>query len=373
MISAFFVSLIVLAYTYAGYPLVIALLARLLPRRSRAAEGGEMPMVSALIPVFNGEAFIQEKLDSLLTQDYPSDRLEILICSDCSTDRTDELLDACARANPQRVRVFRMDRRTGKPAILNRLTREARGEVLLMTDIRQPLDRKCLARLVAGLADPTVGVAGGQLLLRGRTGAGLYWKYENWIRLSESAFRGVTGVSGSLYVIAAADMEDLPEDIILDDVWVPSLQWLQGRRVILVPEAVAWDQAMPDSREFARKIRTLAGNYQLIARLPALLLPWRNPVWFEFMSHKLLRLLCPWALLVLLLSSAFLGFDARQPDLLRVTAGVLLGGQVVFYLLSFLGEKGGRLGKLARTFVVLNAAAVMGLWRHLRGAQKIAW
>ncbi len=373
MISAFSVSLMILAYTYVGYPLVITMLAWLFPRQSRAVEREDVPMVSALIPVFNGEAFIQEKLDSLLMQDYPSDKLEILICSDCSSDRTDELLDACARANPEKVKVFRMDTRTGKPGILNRLRREARGDVLLMTDIRQPLDRKCLAHLVAGLADPGVGVAGGQLLLRGKTGAGLYWKYENRIRLSESAFRGVTGVSGSLYVIAATDMRDLPEDIILDDVWVPSLQLLQGRRVILVPESIAWDQAMPDSREFARKIRTLAGNYQLISRLPALLLPWRNPVWFEFMSHKLLRLVCPWALVALLFSSAFLSFDARQPDFLRVTAGILLAGQVVFYLLSFLGEKAGRLGRLARTFVVLNAAAVMGLWRHLRGAQKIAW
>ncbi len=373
MTTAFFVSLFILVYTYAGYPLLIALLARLFPRRPRLVEQAELPRVSALIPVFNGEAFIQEKLDSLLAQDYPADRLEILFCSDCSSDGTDELLEACAREHPEQVRVFRMDERTGKPAILNRLRKEARGDVLLMTDIRQPLDPGCLARLVAGLADPWVGVAGGQLLLRGQTGAGLYWKYENMIRLAESGFRGVTGVSGSLYVIAAEDMQDLPRDIILDDVWVPSLQLLRGRKAILVPESVAWDKAMPDSREFARKVRTLAGNYQLLARLPVLLLPWRNPVWFEFVSHKLLRLLCPWMLVLLLLGSVVLAVDAQQGPVLRMLAGVMLVGQLLFYLLALAGEKAGRLGKLARTFVVLNLAAIVGLWRHLRGAQKIAW
>ncbi|WP_456372384.1 glycosyltransferase [Thiolapillus sp.] len=370
MAFSFFLSLLILAYTYVGYPLLVGVMARLFPRRANGTELHTLPMVSALIPVYNGEAFIREKLDSLLTLDYPADRLEILFCSDCSEDGTNVLLDACAREYPDQVRVFFMQARSGKPAILNRLRREARGQVLLMTDIRQPLEKRCLRYLVEGLADPQVGIAGGQLCLRGETGAGLYWKYENYIRQSESAYRGVTGVSGSLYVIAAADMQDLPKDIILDDVWVPSLQWLQGQEVILVPEAIAWDRAMEDNREFVRKVRTLAGNYQLLRRLPALLLPWKNPVWFEFFSHKFMRLVCPWALLVLFGSSFFLWLQGGGADRM---AGIFLIAQIAFYLFALLGERGGRMGKLARTFVLLNVAALVGLWRFLRGSQKIAW
>jgi len=374
MTTAFLFSLLILIYTYVGYPVLITLLARLFPFRLAPLDS-VYPFVSVLIPVYNGEAFIQGKLESLLGQDYPCDRLEILLCSDCSEDGTDELLREYEKKFPEQVRVFHMDERSGKPVILNRLRREARGEVLLMTDIRQPLEPDCVAQLSARLAESSVGVAGGQLLLRGETGAGLYWKYENHIRLSESAFRSVTGVSGSLYVIAAADMQDLPPDIILDDVWVPSLQLLQGRRVVLVPEAVAWDEAMDDGREFGRKTRTLAGNYQLLGHLPALLFPFRNPVWFEFVSHKILRLVCPWALLVLLFSNVILVFggSGSGDSLLSLSSQMLLVGQLVFYLLALLGQKAGRLGNLVRTFVILNIAALVGLWRHLRGKQKIAW
>ncbi|WP_456406385.1 glycosyltransferase family 2 protein [Thiolapillus sp.] len=359
-------------YTYIGYPALITLLARFFPLQLMPVADAR-PFVSVLIPVYNGEAYIADKLHSLLNQDYPSDRLEILLCSDCSEDGSDELLREYERRFPEKIRVFRMEDRSGKPILLNRLRREARGEVLLMTDIRQPLEQDCVARLVAHLADSSVGVAGGQLLLQGVTGAGLYWKYEKHIRLSESSFRSVTGVSGSLYVIAAADMQDLPPDIILDDVWVPSQQLLKGKRVVLVSEAIAWDEALEDEREYGRKIRTLAGNYQLIARLPALLSPFRNPVWFEFISHKVLRLLCPWALLVLLVSNAVLAFGESGNSLWSLFLQLLLMGQLAFYLLALLGKKGGRLGKLARTFVVLNIAAVIGLWRYLRGRQKIAW
>ncbi len=374
MIIVLFLSLLLLTYTYLGYPLLIALLSRLFPQRLAPVDH-VYPFVSALIPVFNGEAFIKGKLESLLEQEYPPDKLEILICSDGSEDRTNELLQEYEKVFPGRVRAFQMQERSGKPTVLNHLRKEARGEVLLMTDIRQPLEKHCVARLVSQLAAPSVGVAGGQLLLRGKTGASIYWKYETFIRLSESAFRGVTSIYGPLYVIAAKDMQDLPGDIILDDVWVPSLQLLQGKKVVLVPDAVAWDLAMDDGREFVRKVRTLAGNYQLLFRLPALLSPLKNPTWFEFISHKVFRLLCPWALLALIISSGMLSFVPQEgiAQWLRQSAQVLFAGQLQFYLLAWLGGKAGRLGKLPRTFVVLNMAAVLGLWRFILGRQKITW
>lgn len=374
MTAAFLFSLLILFYTYIGYPALIELLARFFSL-SLISTGDVRPFVSVLIPVYNGERFIKSKLESLLGQDYPSDKLEILLCSDSSTDDTDQLLQEYEQAYPQQIRVFRMENRSGKPVILNFLKRKARGDVLLMTDIRQPLETDCVAQLAACLDEPSVGVAGGQLLLLGATGAGLYWKYENRIRQAESRFRSVTGVSGALYMISAEDMQDLPPDIILDDVWVPSLQLLNSKRVVLVPEAIAWDEAMVDEREFGRKIRTLAGNYQLLARLPALLSPFHNPVWFEFISHKILRLLSPWALLVLISSSVTLAFGkvGSENGLWATFLLLILVSQIAFYLLALLGERAGRLGRLARTFVLLNVAAVVGLWRYMFGRQKIAW
>ncbi|BAO45447.1 glycosyltransferase [Thiolapillus brandeum] len=370
MLWILFLSLLILVYTYVGYPLLIAFLARCCPLGLKPRQG-HTPSVSVLIPVYNGQDFIRGKIESLLQQDYPGHKLEILLCSDASDDQSDAILRESERNYPDQVRVFYMEQRSGKPAILNRLRKEARGEVLLLTDIRQPLKQDCVSKLVARLEIPGVGVVGGMLLLRGSTGAGLYWRYERWIRQSESDFRSVTGVSGSLYVIAAEDMQDMPEDIILDDVWVPSVQRLRKHRVVLEPEAVAWDEAMEDGREFGRKVRTLAGNYQLMARLPALLSPWHNPSWFEFFSHKLMRLVCPWALLTLFVSNLLLLF--QEPGRGFILLELLMAGQVVFYVLALLGERAGALGRLARTFVVLNIAAVVGLWRYLSGRQKIAW
>lgn len=370
MLWILFLSLSILIYTYVGYPLLIAFLAKCCPLDLKPRQGW-IPRVSVLIPVYNGEDFIEDKVESLLRQEYTGAKLEILLCSDASDDQSDMILRECERKYPDQVRVFCMERRSGKPAILNRLRKEATGEVLLLTDIRQPLKQDCVSKLVARLAIPGVAVVGGMLLLQGSTGAGLYWRYERWIRQSESDFRSVTGVSGSLYVIAAEDLEDIPEDIILDDVWVPSLQRLRRHRIVLEPGAVAWDKAMNDGREFGRKVRTLAGNYQLMARLPALLSPLHNPSWFEFVSHKLMRLLCPWALLALFVSNLLLLFQAQGRGLMALA--LLMGGQLFFYGLALLGERAGALGRLARTFVLLNLAAVVGLWRYLSGRQKIAW
>src|SRR5262249_12350664 len=158
--------------------------------------------------------------------------------------------------------------------------------------------------------------------------------------------------------------------IILDDMWVPMRLRLEGRTILFAEEAVAFDDAFADAREYGRKVRTLAGNYQLFALLPALLVPFKNPSWLETFSHKILRLVCPWALAVLLGSS---GAWASDPggSALNVAAKVLLGGQVAFYVLALLGERMGRLGSLARTFVVLNTAAVVGLYRFVTGRQRV--
>ena len=167
-------------------------------------------------------------------------------------------------------------------------------------------------------------------------------------------------------MIRRADMPVLPEDVILDDVWIPIRIALGGKRTVFVPEAEARDAAFPDSREMQRKVRTLAGNYQLFARIPALLIPFRNPIWFETFSHKIMRLVAPWLMLALLATSAC---GARTNPWLAA----LLLAQLAFYAAAAAGPRFGKLASLARTFVVLNAAAVIGLWRFVTGRQRITW
>jgi len=367
------VALLVLVYTYVGYPALVYLAARIRPRRV-CVDTTYTPSVSALIPVYNSSAALTRKLDSLFALDYPRDNLEVLVCSDGSTDDTDATLAEYAAREP-RVRVFRSAERKGKPHALNLLREHARGDVLLMTDVRQPLSADALRRLVSHLADPSVGCASGELVLRGETGAGLYWKYERWIRQNESLFRSTVGVTGAIYVLRTADLRPLPENLILDDMWIPMRLRCLGQRIVFVPGAFAYDEAFADGRELGRKIRTLAGNYQLFARMPRLLLPLANPSWFETISHKIMRLVCPWALVVLFLTTSWLlWFDAPGAGpTVAWFVRLLWAGQLLFYTAAAAGRSAGRIAGVARTFVVLNYAAVAGLWRFVKGRQKVAW
>ena len=365
-------ALVTLFYTYFGYPLLIGLLARIAPQKVRE-DPSYVPSVTACIPVFNAASYLKAKAESLLALDYPPEKLEILLYSDGSTDDTDAVALALAARDP-RIKVLRGEERKGKPTAVNVMRAAATGEILLMTDVRQPLVAKALRALVCKLVDPAVGCVSGNLVLRGGAGSGAYWRYENWIRRMEAKFRGMVGVTGPIYAIRKDDMAPLPMGIILDDMWVPMRLRLAGRSILFAEDAIAYDDAFADEREFGRKVRTLAGNYQLFGLLPALLVPFRNPSWFETFSHKILRLVGPWALLGLLVTSMLASFRTPEcSELVLLGMRLLLAGQAAFYLLAVLGQGAGKLGTLARTFVVMNAAAVVGLWRVLRGSQKVTW
>jgi biofilm PGA synthesis N-glycosyltransferase PgaC len=358
-----------LAYAYVGYPIAIGLLARLAGRRPAPSDPPDSPMVSICMPVHNGAGYLRAKVASLLDQDYPADRSEILIYCDGCSDETETIARelAAAPAVGGRVRVLVEARRLGKPTGLNALREAARGELMLMNDVRQPLSPNAVRVLAAALADPAVGIATGNLILSGGAGSGVYWRYENWIRRQESRFRGMAGMTGPIAMVRRADLPPIPLDIILDDVWIPMTLALAGKRVAFVSEAEARDAAFEDDREFKRKVRTLAGNYQLFARLPALLSPFSNPIWFETFSHKLLRLAAPWLLIALFAVSLFGAAGGSR------FLQVMLAGQLACYGAAALGPRAGKLGAVARTFVVLNTAALVGLWRHLTGRQRITW
>jgi cellulose synthase/poly-beta-1,6-N-acetylglucosamine synthase-like glycosyltransferase len=330
------------------------------------------PTVSVCIAVHNGVDYLLPKLQSIRELDYPAHKLEVLIYSDGSTDATEQRVLELAAADP-RIRLLRDSARLGKPTALNRLFAEASGDVLLMTDVRQTLAPRALRALVRELADPEVGCVSGSLVLRGETGAGVYWRYEKAIRGAEARLGNMVGVSGSIYAIRREDFRELPADVLLDDMFVPLGVVQRRKRVALSLDAEAYDHAYADEQEFSRKVRTLAGNYQLMAKLPWLLVPGKNPVWFQFVSHKLFRLLCPWALLILLASSLVLAQSSVVPEPERWLWRGVAAGQLLFYALAALGARAGRLGSLARTFVVLNVAAVVGLWRFLRRSQAVAW
>jgi cellulose synthase/poly-beta-1,6-N-acetylglucosamine synthase-like glycosyltransferase len=362
----------VVIYTYVGYPLLVAACARLAPRPVLGRDDFE-PTVSVCFAVHNGDAHLAQRVLNLQSLDYPASKLQLLAFSDGSTDNTEQLLSDLGAKDP-RIQFLSSPERLGKPTALNRLVRLATGEVLLLCDVRQTMGRDALKALLRALSDPAVGCVSGCLVLSGETGASTYWRYERLIRGSEARFGSMVGVSGSIYAIRRADMPDLPCDILLDDMFVPlKVALATGKRIVLAESAEAYDSACDDEREFARKVRTLAGNYQLIAKMPSLLVPGKNPIWFQMVSHKILRLACPWALLALFCLSGGL---VSHPDTSLVGSSgwrTLFLAQCAFYFVALLGASAGRLGALARTFVVLNAAAVVGLFRFVRRTQPVTW
>ena len=298
---------LLLAHIFSGYPLWIWLQARLFPRPLH--KQGITPTVSVVIAAYDGADYIQSKLTNLGNLHYPDDKLEIIIACDGCHDDTAQL---ARQFGDRRVRVLELPTRRGKAACLNSAIGEARGEMLLLTDVRQKLAPQALRELVANLADPTVGAVGGELMLSDpETGfaqsVDAYWRYEKLIRYAESRSGSTIGVSGALYAMRRELFQPLPDGTVLDDVLIPMRVIAAGQRVVFEPAALAWDRAtQAPVEERRRKIRTLAGNCQLIQLAPWLLLPWRNPAWFRFVSHKLLRLLGPWLLLMLALTSACL-------------------------------------------------------------------
>jgi cellulose synthase/poly-beta-1,6-N-acetylglucosamine synthase-like glycosyltransferase len=364
----FWICASLIAYTYLGYPLWLWLRKYWKMRPVRAAN--ITPSVSIVIALHNEASVLPQKLGNLQELDYPADKLEVVLVSDGSSDGTDELLRSL---EPAGTRVLVLPSHQGKAEALNRGIALARGEILVFTDARQTLEPDAVRSLVAGFADPAVGCVSGELMLGDRSepareaGIGLYWGMEKKIRQWEGATGSVVGATGALYAIRKELAVPLPSGTILDDVYIPLAVARAGKRVVFEPQARAWDIPSPHSREFRRKVRTLTGNYQLLQLAPWLL-GRTNPVRFEFVSHKLFRLLMPFALAGALLSSLLIREFFYQ------IAAIL---QIAFYSSAMLRAVPlpiailGQLANAAATFLVLNAAAVVALVNFLTGKKEV--
>ena len=346
-------------WVIAGYPLWLALRAHFWSRPPRS--GPCEPAMTAIIPVHNGVRFLTAKLESVLSSDYPPDKLNILILSDGSDDGTDDLAADFASQFPYRIRLLRLAR-AGKAATLNVALAEVTSDVLLFTDVRQRLDPACVRCLAETMHDPQVGVVSGDLLILAgdsveEANVGLYRRYESWIRKNLSSTDSLLGATGSIYAIRRPLARSLPESCILDDVWLPMQAVLAGYRSVWNERAVAWDFPTGLQEEFVRKLRTQAGVFQLLWQLPGLFSP-RNRLCWPFCVLKLGRLLMPEILLLCLLVSFWLPAPLR---------GLIVSGQLLFYALAmldvFVPEHSlfKRATTPVRAFVILLTAALFAI------------
>jgi len=353
-------------YTYFGYVVLLWLQVRL--RRRPIVQQKITPPVSVIIAAHNEQNGLAAKLENLRRMEYPHDRMQVVVASDGSTDRTVDIL----REHASAVDFVILERANGKAAAINQAIKQANGEIFVFMDTRQRVALDAISHLVSCFADPEVGAVSGELLLdtdqeTPSDALGIYWKIEKVVRRLESASGSVVGVTGAIYAIRREHYIEIPPGTILDDVFVPLHVARNGKRVVFQPSALAYDRlSQAKGKEFSRKVRTLTGNYQLLRLAPWLLSP-SNPMFFRLVSHKLLRLAVPFLLVLMLASSA------SAPGIFYRAA---FWGQVALYVVAFMGAvlpsaRSIKPVSVAYTFVMLNVAAAVAFYNFIAGRYKV--
>ncbi len=386
-ILLFWTALFFMGYTFVGYPISLYILDKIkndtksdqvgLSVETNSVEQQQTdytPSVDVILIVRNVENIINEKLQSLLALDYPSDKLNIIIVSDQSDDNTVKTIES---HNSTRITCINNNHKSSKSACLNQAIALSEAEILLMTDARQKHEPNSLNLLVEHFKDSSVGAVSGELVLldpetnQFAIGMDAYWRYEKFIRNLESRIASVPGVTGAIYAMRRADFKPIPDDTLLDDVLIPMNMVLNGKKVLFDKRAIAYDIPSADpTREKIRKTRTLAGNWQLLEFEPQLLNPFRNKIWWQFISHKILRLFAPMYLVIIFLAS----FIASGHYYLKL----IFLAQVAGYLIVGLSYFNPTIRKLplvsiAQSFMTLMWFTVLGFWSFATRKHLAIW
>ncbi|WDE12249.1 glycosyltransferase family 2 protein [Thalassomonas haliotis] len=373
----FFISAAVIFYAYIGYPLLLILFSRNQQQNANTDNKpteDDCPEITVVLAAYNGEQRIRARLDNLLATDYPQEKLHIILVSDGSTDNT----VAVARAyDYPRLSVMAQEQNLGKAAAINLAMAQVSTPLVAFADLRQDFAADALTQMCRHFDDPAIGAVTGNLMIEqnqndgASTDPGLYWKYEKAIRHAEGQINSVVGVTGAIYMIRSQLFTPLQQHTILDDVFTPMCIVKAGKRVVMANDALAFDSSSHSVKEeFGRKVRTLAGNYQLMKIIPWINNPFKNPIFWQWFSHKVCRLLVPFALILLFASCIVLQ---------EMVFTLLLALQLVFYACAYYGYKKLVRGKNAgifnvpATFTILNIAAFIALFKHLFSTPEKLW
>lgn len=376
MISIFWTCALVVLYAYVLYPVAIFLFAK-----NKKSENGvaskipfeKLPDVTVVMAVYNGEENITARLNNIFEANYPIGKINVIVVSDGSTDNT---VDVVAAYPSDNVKVIQSENNIGKSGALNLAYDYIETDFVAFCDIRQTFCENALMELASSFTEESIGAVTGNLIIKNdddnaESDPGLYWKYEKWIRDNEGSVRSLIGVTGAIYMARTKLLPlVLPSDAILDDMYVPLNIVKAGFHVKMANEAYAYDVSSATLKEeFHRKVRTLAGNFQLMK-----LLPWvnsfRNPLLIQWLSHKLARLMVPYALIGLLLTSSLLT---------GIFFDLAYAAQFAFYfyaIVSFTLMKLGKtlpLGNIIVSFLTLNYAALLAGWKYYFGLTNTLW
>jgi len=372
----FWLSAALVVYTYLVYPAILWLLTRRNegPRPPRELEDSALPTISVLIVAHNEEHIIRERIENLLSLDYPSEKLELAVASDGSRDRTEVIVEEYANRS---VRLFAYEKNAGKAAALDSTVPKLGGDIAVLSDANTMMDGRALRHLARWFTDPQVGVVCGKLVLTdpatGLNVDSMYWRYETFLKRCEGKLGALLGANGAIYAIRRSLFPGIHASTIVDDFVIPLMARIRsGCRIIYDEEAIAFEETPPDlGMEFRRRARIGAGDFQSLALVGPLMNPRNGWVSFTFISHKLLRWLCPFFLIAIALSNILL--------LDRAFYRFALLAQVGLYGVAFLGRflshrsAAGRVMRLATMFTTMNAALLVGFFRWATARQQGAW
>jgi cellulose synthase/poly-beta-1,6-N-acetylglucosamine synthase-like glycosyltransferase len=363
-----------LFYTYVGYPLLLALVSRLRPRPVRRAEW--TPQVSVIITAYNEERDLAAKLENTLLLDYPADKLEIIVASDCSNDRTDEI---AGQFSPRGVRLYRQRERLGKTSAQNMAVEQARGEVILFSDATTLYNRDVLRQLLPSFADETVGCVAGRLIYVDPAdssvgqGARSYWGYETFLKHHESRVCSLIGASGCLYAVRrSAYVPMYPEAC--SDFLIATKMVEQGLRAVYEPAAVCTEETNKRTdKELSMRVRIITQTFTDLWRHRAMMNPFRSGFYaVELISHKVMRYLVPVFLLIVFISSLALAPHSLLYALVALAQICFYGAAGLSWLMERRGRRN-RLLALPQYFVLANLASLVAFYKFLSGERYARW
>ncbi len=363
-----------LLYTYVGYPLVLIVVSHLRPREVKRGE--LTPSVTVIITAYNEERHLKAKVENTLALDYDKDKLEVIVSSDCSSDRTDDI--ACAFA-PRGVKLHRQTQRLGKTAAQNAAVEKATGDILLFSDATTLYQSDVLRAIVPNFADPTVGCVAGRLIYvdPGQTnvgrGARSYWDYEVFLKQCESSVYSLIGVSGCLYAVRRSAYVPLYNEA-CSDFLIATKMVEQHLRAIYEPTAICTEETnQVGHKELRMRVRIITQTLTDLWRHRAMMNPLRSGFYaVQLISHKVMRYLVPIFLLLLLVTSMVLAPVSR----LYAVAAL---AQIFFYLAALAGWAFERAGKqirllaLPQYFTLANVAALIAFYKFIRGERYASW
>ena len=355
IIIIFLFLLFLLLYPYIFYPLILKILSLFKKIKCHVPDNNYLPLITLIIPAYNEESVIKDKINNLLALSYPKAKKEILIISDGSTDKTAEIIKKF-----RNIKFINLQKRIGKPQILNLYIPEAKGEIIVLSDANTFFEQDSLKDMVKCFSDKSVGSVCGRLVFKGMKEEIKYWNYENILKKLEGDTGGLFGANGGIYAIRKKYFKKMPDETIIDDIMIPLLINSKGYEIIYSKESKAWEFVRRNwKKEFKRRKRIGFGNLQLLSYLFKGIINLKGMKLFSFISHKIIRWLAPILLILLFILNIFL--------IKNIIFLLIFIPQVVFYINALF------FNNAFSYFIRMNIALLCGYIKFMKGDSKDLW